>query len=261
MNGIELSHDAMRELLASVALGTASPAESGAVRAHVLECAECRAELAAFEETTGLIGLGAAPAAPRSLGAVRARLLRRVAAERPTRRRSPGPLAWAAAAMVILALGALFLNTSRARTAAEVELSRIRSASDAEIARLRDSLAAQESTLAALIGPEVQVVELASTGPREPRGRMFWDRLAGRWTLIAHDLPTLGAGRTYQLWVITTAGERVSAGTFDPVDGSAIVQATYALPRDALGAIAVTEEPAGGMPQPTGSIVIAGSPG
>ena len=38
----------------------------------------------------------------------------------------------------------------------------------------------------------------------------------------------------------------------------AVVRATYPLARDSLQAIAVTEEPAGGVPQPTGAMVVAG---
>jgi anti-sigma-K factor RskA len=90
---------------------------------------------------------------------------------------------------------------------------------------------------------------------------MFWDPRTGRWTLVAHDLPALRTGRTYQLWIITTEGRKISAGTFAPVGGNALVQAAYALPGNALGAIAVTEEPAGGVPQPTGEIVISGAAG
>jgi anti-sigma-K factor RskA len=168
---------------------------------------------------------------------------------------------WAIAASVMLALAIpLLWNVRRDRDALRAELMQARSASTAEAARLRDSLADNAAVLGALTGPGVRVVELVSSAPSRPRGRMFWDQVAGRWTFVAHDLPALDPGRTYQLWVITRAGARVSAGTFEPVDGRAIVQATYALDRDQLGAIAVTEEPAGGVPQPTGTIVIAGSP-
>jgi hypothetical protein len=39
------------------------------------------------------------------------------------------------------------------------------------------------------------------------------------------------------------------------------VQATYPLDQNALQAVAVTEEPAGGVPQPTGTPVIVGAVG
>ena len=90
---------------------------------------------------------------------------------------------------------------------------------------------------------------------------MFWDRQANAWTFVAHNLPRLAAGRTYQLWLVTKGANKISAGTFAPsARGDALVRATYALARDSLAAVAVTEEPAGGVPQPTGSMLISGTP-
>jgi hypothetical protein len=37
------------------------------------------------------------------------------------------------------------------------------------------------------------------------------------------------------------------------------MHAHYAMPRDALRAVAITEEPEGGMPAPTGPMVVSGS--
>jgi anti-sigma-K factor RskA len=91
---------------------------------------------------------------------------------------------------------------------------------------------------------------------------MFWDQGTDSWTFVAHDLPELRSGRTYQLWLIDASEQRISAGTFAPrPDGRAIVQAQYRLPPDALAMVAVTEEPEGGVAQPTGEIVIAGRAG
>jgi anti-sigma-K factor RskA len=90
---------------------------------------------------------------------------------------------------------------------------------------------------------------------------MFWAQATNTWTLFAHNLPALASGRTYQLWLITRDNQRISAGTFAPnQSGDAAVSAQYPLAADALQMIAVTEEPAGGVPQPTGEVVIAGQP-
>jgi anti-sigma-K factor RskA len=90
---------------------------------------------------------------------------------------------------------------------------------------------------------------------------MFWDPATARWTFFAHNLPALRPDRDYQLWLITPAGP-VSAGTFRPTpEGHATVQATYPLPRDQLRAVAVTEEPAGGLPKPSGTPLILGTYG
>jgi hypothetical protein len=56
-----------------------------------------------------------------------------------------------------------------------------------------------------------------------------------------------------------TPTAKISAGTFTPDNGEAMVRATFALARDSLRAVAVTDEPAGGMPQPTGQYVVLGN--
>ena len=107
---------------------------------------------------------------------------------------------------------------------------------------------------------DVKVMELVANN-RRPNARMFWAQSTNTWTMFAHDLPVPPAGRTYQLWLITRTGQRISAGTFAPdPSGGAVVSAQYPLAPDALQMIAVTEEPAGGVLQPTGEVVIAGQP-
>ena len=266
-----LSHESLRDLLPSVALGAESSEEREAVRAHLASCADCRDELAVLELAAASLGAAAPERPVPDLGRIRARLLERVRDGRQSavdsRQRSVDrrPLTvdriWALAASIALVVCAGFLlNSLRRQRVTEVRLAAERSAAQAEIARLGDSLTASSALVQSLTGPAVEVVSLAAQGPKEPRGWMFWDQPAGRWTLVARDLPVLAPGRTYQLWVITTTGQKVSAGTFEPAGGRALVQATYDLPRNALAAIAVTEEPAGGVPQPTGVIVISGGP-
>jgi anti-sigma-K factor RskA len=130
----------------------------------------------------------------------------------------------------------------------------------AETTTLAAQVAERDRLLAQLTGPAVRVVELTAAGTRRPVARVFWDPASNGWTMFAHDLPAPRAGRAYQLWLVT-ASEKVSAGTFTPrADGAAFVHAEHALAPDALRAIAVTDEPAGGVPQPTGPVVASGSP-
>jgi anti-sigma-K factor RskA len=126
--------------------------------------------------------------------------------------------------------------------------------------RMTARLAAGDSLVAAMSGSNVRVVDMVSTQKLAPGARMFWDRLANRWTLITHDLPSVKSGRTYQLWLVTAKAEKISAGTFNTdARGRAVVQATYPLAESDLAAIAITEEPTGGSPQPTGTILVAGA--
>lgn len=75
--------------------------------------------------------------------------------------------------------------------------------------------------------------------------------------LVGSGLPALGDALTYQLWAIDSSVEGaapVSAGTFDLSDGEirAILRRTNV--NDPVWAVSV--EPAGGSPQPTGEIVL-----
>jgi hypothetical protein len=122
-------------------------------------------------------------------------------------------------------------------------------------------VAARDQLVSSLTGAQVRVVGLSAGETKSPRALMFWDKSTDRWTFIAHNLAQLRAGRTYQLWLVT-AGAKISAGTFSvTASGDAFVQATYVLERSALKAVAVTDEPAGGMPQPTGAPVVVGTAG
>jgi anti-sigma-K factor RskA len=72
--------------------------------------------------------------------------------------------------------------------------------------------------------------------------------------LAVTGLEELGAEQVYQLWVFQ-AGAPVPAGIFTADDGSALVQADARV--RGAEVVAVTVEPAGGVPQPTGPIVLS----
>lgn len=263
------THDDLALELSAYALDVLSADERAVVEAHLKDCASCRDELRALSETTAAIG-ESVPAQPMDRSrqaAVRQRLVGRAKAESrgvtPIRtaaipaRVARAPWWLAAAASVAFVVAAYQAGkTSRERDAVRTALS----AESLRVVALRDSLAIRERTLLAMAGADVKVVELVANN-RRPNARMFWAQSTNTWTMFAHNLPSPARGRTYQLWLITRTGERISAGTFAPDPaGSAVVSAQYALSADALGMIAVTEEPAGGVPQPTGEVVIAGQP-
>lgn len=168
-------------------------------------------------------------------------------------------LPWlAAAASLVLLIGVGMYAASLRGRLASVEDRYV--VAERERFQLERRLQEREATLAAVTAPASRVIELAAARPQAPSGRMFWDIANNRWTFFAYNLPATADGREYQLWLITPDQRRIPAGTFRPDGrGAAVVQATYALPADSLGAIAVTEEPVGGVAQPTGAIVIAGA--
>ncbi|MEP6491502.1 MAG: anti-sigma factor [bacterium] len=180
---------------------------------------------------------------------------------RPTvgpRRRSAEWFAIAASVLVVVT-GGLLAYTLRDRddvlSSLKIELARSQHAQQS-----RDSLlsvvASRDSILAGMTGRDVAMMTLTSSGARPPFAWMFWDKAHNTWTLIAHNMPELKPGRTYQLWLVTRTA-KISAGTFDSQGGDAVVRATYALEPSNLAALAITEEPTGGMPQPTSDPIVA----
>jgi hypothetical protein len=117
----------------------------------------------------------------------------------------------------------------------------------------------KDSMIAAMTGPDVKVVPLMTKNTREPLGKMMWNRASNDWIMVTYNLRPPKAGMTYQVWLVTDTA-KISAGTFHPdANGGTVMHAKYAMPRNALRSVAITEEPEGGMPSPTGPMVVAGS--
>jgi hypothetical protein len=252
---------ALRDAVAQMAFA-APPVTVDAIRRARVRTrlmARARADLAVADTpATEPIAAGGAPPpdapwqAPRVIaggGAATAGL-----AARPRR-------SWAATAALgwglAIAAGLAFVAVKR-RAAADAErFSNTRSELLARVDALRDSVQSRDAFVSSVTGKHISSMQLTSGAVRAAWAWMFWDHVSNRWTLVARDLPAPAAGRTYQLWLVTPKA-KISAGTFTPrPDGAAEVQATYALAPDSLNAIAVTDEPAGGVPQPTGALVIS----
>ena len=278
-----MTHEDVQAALAAEALGALDGPEADAVRAHLAQCPECRRELASLRHTAASLAW-AAPEVPMDAersARLRARLLARAAADRAgspadtapasTDDAAPGVISiararerrgvsagWLAAAAAVLLLIAVGAWGARMKGRYDTLNERYAALEEDRVVLAR-AIAKRDSTLAALGAPGVRVIELASTQQRAPGGRMFWDPRRAKWIFFAHDLPALRPGRDYQMWLITADGP-ISAGTFKPhADGSAEMEATYQLPGGQLRAVAVTDEPEGGLPQPSTAPIILGT--
>jgi anti-sigma-K factor RskA len=273
----EMTHDEAFATLDALALDALDGAERELVIAHVSTCIPCREELASLRATAAQLAYAANPTigtAGASRERIRSRLMARAAAEKQTARDRSlviSSLAWRRAEWVAAAASILLVVSVAILAAMVRDRQVLREALSGQAARLQplqrsaDSLrlavAARDSMLGAITGRNVAVMTLTKGGANAPFARMFWDKTKNTWTFVAHDMPSLKPGRTYQLWLVTAAGAKISAGTFDPQAGEAVVRATYALAADSLAAVAVTEEAAGGAPQPTTTPIIAVSAG
>src|SRR5262249_55783028 len=112
--------------------------------------------------------------------------------------------------------------------------------------------------MAILSAPGMRPIALAAlAGAPGAQGHTFLDPGSGRALFFAANLPPLAPDKTYELGFITD--KPVPAGTF-AVDarGSGAVEVDRTAPVDQIKLWAVTIEPRGGVPQPTGPMVLKG---
>lgn len=274
------------ETLAAYALDALARDEAAFLARHLVECAHCQHEVDSLREAVSAMALAVPQVAPPA--SLRARVLaqatsapqeavtsaapvpatasRVMSSVSPAARSSAGErmaprsrsmlpwLAAAACATVAIGLGAAWQG---ARSEQQTLLAAVARA-DSLLANQQLALAARDSLLLQVLGPEVETTTLAATGSA-PTMRLFFDRTRGVMVVSARRLPPAPDGRTYQLWGIGTDGRPVGLGLFNTgADGAAIVSLQVAA--DARFTIsAVTDEPAGGSPQPTSTPFLVGS--
>jgi anti-sigma-K factor RskA len=129
-----------------------------------------------------------------------------------------------------------------------------------EMGRLQTEVVEAKQNLQVLAAPGVQAVTLAGLGPAPgAKGRTYVNPSTRDALFYAFGLPALPADKTYQLWFIA-AGKPVSAGTFAVGPrGTASLRVDRVADVRQIQAWAVTVEPRGGVPQPTGTFVLKGT--
>ncbi|MEO8335171.1 MAG: anti-sigma factor [bacterium] len=281
-----LAHEQALDALEALALDALDAEERVAVLAHVAGCVICQQEVHELKATAVQLSYAVRPVPMSSAqrDRIRSRLIGRVAADRthmpevhpsatsviliphPEKAAHAGrhwfetPTSWLAMAATLVAAVSLatLYQVTKERDLIRVQYQAM-SERSGPVDSLRVALDDRNRLIANLTGPQVAVMTLTSDGIRAPSARMFWDQSVNAWTFVAHNLPVPRTGRTYQLWLVT-AKEKINAGTFSPdSSGNAVVRATYNLPKDALAAVAVTDEPSAGSPQPTTTPIIVGT--
>lgn len=277
-------HDAFLELAALYGVGALPELERARFEAHLAQgCPACEAELAALRPAFDALADAVEPletrpqlrqrvlalsepnAAPRGEPAAPARFARRL------------PLLAAAASValaVLLGAQVVSLRTELHATRAQAaDLGRALAAEQETVQRVRGELdearAAQqlltaqvatlEATARVLTAPATRAVALAGQGAgAAARARAFLSPDTRMLILYAYDLPELPADRSYQAWVIP-GKVPVSIGVLTrEAGGFARHEASDVAGLEAPVTVAVTIEPRGGLPQPSGPIVLAG---
>jgi len=275
-----------KDNVAAYVLGLLEPGERAAFEVHLDELTAhdgCREALAEAYETTALLGaalptmqpraqvwqaiereIGATPAAGSN---VRESTTRPAAArpERSGRRREL--VAWTlaiAAGILAFVFGMEYRIGQRTLADREHELD-LASATDRdkaicmrELATARVSLREKEAALSLIGSPGTQLVQLAAQGA-EPYHASALLNPAEKSAMILTTALTPLQGKDYQLWLIR-GGEKISAGVLrtDPSGATLARISDEVLAGGRPDAFAVTIEPQGGMPQPTGPIILLG---
>ena len=284
--------------VAAYVLGILEPAERAAFERHLDEAIAhegCREALAEAYETTALLGAALPPLEPgaevwsgiergisaaassdasapaRAGAASRASSASRGAsASRPASRGGSGrreAIAWisALAAAAVAFVFAMEYRISRREIASRDRELALAAATDRdkdicmrELASARVSLREREAALSLLGAPGTQLVQLAAQGGEDYHASALLNPGTRNAMVLTTALKPL-QDKDYQLWLIR-GNEKISAGVLrtDPSGATLARISDEVLAGGRPDAFAVTIEPQGGMPQPTGPIILLG---
>jgi anti-sigma-K factor RskA len=245
-------------------LGALEGDEKQAIESHVASCADCARKLAEARGRVAMISFAAARMEPASH--VKEHLMARVRAEGQTvapAREAESAVGggvsgrWWTAVLapvgVALAIATILLwnqNERLNREMADLHAALITQQQNLEEARHAADLLAARDTIVVPLAP--------MPGMPKGMGRVTYNPNMG--TLMYDGTLTPPADdKCYQLWLIPMQGAPINAGVFHPSAG----QTDHWMMKMPEGitpkAFAVTLEPAGGMPHPTGPKVLAGA--
>ena len=164
-------------------------------------------------------------------------------------------------ALLIVSLSLIFyaLNLSRQL---EMRNERI-DEQQATITDLNEEIERKDELLAILESRQVNMVVMRGMeASPEGYGKIIWDAQNQQALLQVSNLPPVPSNMEYQLWLIRN-NKPVSAGMFavhDPKRDSFFkIEQIDSTAQQATNAFAVTLEPKGGMPQPTGDMYLMGN--
>jgi len=270
-------HETIGAMLDEYALGQLSQDERRTVETHVRECDTCAADLRELAVVMEGLAHSLDPVTPPP--ALKQRVMSSLASQpqEPARtvvepnavaippkgvkiRRGVHPGWLAAAAVVILGLGVALYSVDATRRLLIDDVQEAQAAV-ADLQRRLD-LNAEQADLAVSILTATDMQPVAMSGKENATGstaRAYWSPARGL-LIVANDLPMPPPGRIYQVWVIG-GGTPFSAGLLGEQGvgrGMLIAPPPRGVARGAV-TVAVTDEPPGGLPAPSGSIRLAGS--
>ena len=269
-----MTHDDARDAMPLFIVGADDAPTRAALLAHVADCTVCRQALQEYQVAADAMGRAVPQIRPRD--ALRQQTLDSLLQRGSAPPHDGGPQSprvmsawsqWLAAAAVLVAVASL-AGLVRTRT----ELADMREALAASEARAaqaeqsgsvaRAELVTHRQAIDVMTSDDLLQVVLKGVAPAERAGgKAFLSRSHNALIFSASALPALPPDRVYQLWAIA-GGAPISAGLFTP-DSLGRSQLAAELPDfpASLVALAVTVEPQGGVPSPTGPQYLLGTTG
>jgi anti-sigma-K factor RskA len=254
------------------ALGALDGEELQRFEAHLRSCKDCQRQLAEARSVSVLIGLAAPPLAPPPK--VKAELMETIKKEKSTReaatsqtvlKPAPRRVRWGlrfalgfAISTIALALVCSWLW--KMDTLHEQQLSRVMTHLQKVEATQQQNQAAMQAMTRVMSAPDTIQIDLAHQAGTPPgNAHVLYNARMGI-VVYSGVISPAPSDKSYQLWLVPDSGAPVSAGLVeaDQESGAAVAHLPQGL---AAKAFAVTLEPKGGRPQPTGPKVLVGAVG
>lgn len=285
-----MTHEDVRDALPLFVIDADDRETHAALVQHLAGCEDCRRVLQEYQQAADALAQSVPQIKPRPelrartlaaiVGGPAAKAPAPIAGRAPARSQpvsAPAPVetrtaargGWApwlaAAAALVATVTTVGLVITRAELA---EMRTTLAVWQARVADAERSARASQVTLATyrrqldvMTADDLLLVSLSGLPPADAaQAKAFVSRSQNTIIFTARELPALPAGRVFQLWAVA-GGKAISAGTFVP-DARGRSQLVAEVPglTGRPDAIAVTVEPEGGVPAPTGPKYLLGVP-
>jgi anti-sigma-K factor RskA len=161
--------------------------------------------------------------------------------------------AWAAAAALALITG-YTIRQMGVQTAQLEELRREMKLAMAQNKALQNQVEMNQMVSSVMLSPDSMPLKLMPKDKNMPMVHAYLHPHMGV-AITADQIPAMPSARTLQLWFVPKTGKPMSVAIFRPDrTGQIALVAPVNMPMNEIAALAVTEEPAGGSPQPTSAI-------
>ncbi|NOT62160.1 MAG: anti-sigma factor [Acidobacteria bacterium] len=258
-----MTTDEAKELIPFYALGALDVATAHEIESYLRQASPPeRREADEFREIAALLPYAlSAPAAP---AALRDRLMNTLEAIEPVtmakvlpfKPRAAQPvfarprMQWlAAAAALVMTFGTAYFYWQNQKLRGE------NLALTQQVAAVK---AEQQAQIEQVLAPLNRILTMKGVTAQQASAKIVWDVPQQRWLLQVYDLPAPPSDKDYQLWYVTKDA-KLSAAVFRP-DARGRTTISLNLPAnvnaETLAATAVTLEPKGGVPQPTGQFYL-----